>query len=332
MEIAGSTRCMTTSERDSNSSRISTHDINNILERLKNDMNQSSTNRNYLVIWCSLNNFLVRLDTLPDTWEERVALFGTYLVDYKKVKSTTLQCYISAIKHTLKCDNYKWNDELVWLNSLIRSCKKVNDTVYTRYPIHFKLLELILFEVGRMFKVQPYLETSYKSIFCLAYYGLMRTGEVVVAESGHTIKAKNVFVAANKNKIRIILYTSKTHDKSNRSQEIKISSSESTGKREKFFCPFQLLRSFMKLRGCYNSDEDNLFIFSDGQTPVTQHHVRAVLKDAISALNLNSDLYNFTSFRIGRASDLLKFGFDIETIKRLGRWKSNTVYKYICPV
>ena len=232
----------------------------------------------------------MRLDTLPDSWEERVALFRAYLVEYRKIKSTTLRCYISAIKHTLKCNGYKWRDEVVWLNSLIRSCKKIKNTVYTRFPIHFKLLEMILFEIGRKFKCQPYLDCLYKSIFSLAYYGLLRTGEVVAADGGHTIKAKNILVATNKNKIRIILYSSKTHDESMSPQEIKISSNENTGKGVKFFCPFHLLRSFIKLRGCYNSDDENLFIFSDGKTPVNQHHVRTVLKEAIAALNLNSDL------------------------------------------
>ena len=218
-----------------------------ILERLKNNMNRSTTNKNYYTIWKSLNSFLTKLDSIPEFWEERVALFGAYLVEYKNVKSTTLRSYISAIKHTLKVDNYKWNDQMVWLNSLIRSCKKVNDTVYIRFPIHFKLLEMILFDVQRMYRDQPYLSCLYKAIFTSAYYGLLRTGEAVAAEGGHTIKAKNVFMASKKKKILIILYTSKTHDESQEPQEIKISSNEITGNNKKFFCPVETLGTYMKL-------------------------------------------------------------------------------------
>ena len=87
----------------------------------------------------------------------------------------------------------------------------------------------------------------------------------------------------------------------------------------------------MSLRGGYKKDSDKLYIFRDG-SPVTQTHIRAVLKEALKNLGLNAELYNFTSLCIGRASDLQKFGVSIEKIKRMGRWKSNTVYKYIRPV
>ena len=87
----------------------------------------------------------------------------------------------------------------------------------------------------------------------------------------------------------------------------------------------------MKLRGNYLSDVENFFIFRD-RTPVKHHHVWKILKTAIKHLNLNPDCYNFQLTHIGRASGLLKFGFSIEKIKRTGRWKSNTVYKYIRPV
>ena len=219
--ILGKKRATASTISTKSDCRYSLIKMQGILEKLKNNINRDTTNKNYYTIWKSLNNFLVKLDSIPEFWEERVAIFCAYLVEYKNIKSTTQQSYISAIKHTLKCDRYKWNEEMVWLNSLIRSCKKVNDTVYTRFPIHFKLLEMILFEVNRIYDTQPFLTIMYQSIFTLAYYGLLRTGETVLADGGHMIKAKNVFIADNKDKIRIILHSSKTHDESTQPQEIK---------------------------------------------------------------------------------------------------------------
>ena len=43
----------------------------------------------------------------------------------------------------------------------------------------------------------------------------------------------------------------------------------------------------------------------------------------------NSKLYTFHSERSRRALDLLKLGLSVETIKRLGRWKSNAVFRYL---
>ena len=91
-------------------------------------------------------------------------------------------------------------------------------------PIHCKLLELILFEVDRHFSGQGQLYVSilYKTIIIIGYYGLFRIGELV--KGAHTIKAKNVHVAQNKEKILIVLYTSKTTGVNSHPQKIKITS------------------------------------------------------------------------------------------------------------
>ena len=253
--------------------------------------------------------------------------FAAYVIEIKKIQSSTLKSYISAIKHTLKVDGYEWQDNRVYFHSLIRSCRLSNDVVKTRLPIQFGMFELLLFEIERKLgTTQPYLETMYKTLFSLAYYGLMRVGEL--AWGDHSIKAKNIQIAANKNKIFILLYSSKTHDKESKPQEIKISSNECTGLKLKFFCPFTLVRNFLQIRGDYALDGEQFFIMAD-KSPVAPVQVRNMLRMLITALNLNPQVYDCHSFRIGRSTDLLKFGFDVETIKRLGRWKSNAVYKYM---
>ena len=133
---------------------------------------------------------------MPQSWEQRTALFCAHLVD-RGLKSTTLRSYVSAIKCILKDDKYKWVDGEVVLDSLIRACKLKNDIVTPRLPISKRLLELILFEIGRLFNQQPYLEILYKTVLAIGYYGLFRIGEMTVP-GDHTIKASNVHVAKNK--------------------------------------------------------------------------------------------------------------------------------------
>ena len=194
---------------------------------------------------------------------DRLALFIAYLVEYRKVQSGTVHSYISAIKNILKTDGYKWSEERVWFNALIRSCKLVNDTVKTRLPIHIGLLEIILFEMQRilMLRHQPYLKIMYKSLFALAYYRLMRIGELT--ESKHVIKAKDIHIAENKDKIRVLLYSSKMHGKESQPQQIKISASENTGRWKAFFCPFSLLRTYLRIRGPYLHEKEQFYIFKD---------------------------------------------------------------------
>ena len=186
---------------------------------------------------------------------------------------------------------------------------------------------------------QPYLTTLYQAIFCLLYYGLMRIGEVtksVQCANDHSIKNSSIHIGRNKDKILIILYSSKTHDASDYPQQIKISSLKEDEKhyQEKkknysFFCPFNIVRTYIDNRqGFNNLPEQNFFVFSDG-SPVWPTHVRAILKTAIANINLDPFLYNSHSMRAGMATDMLKAGVPVEKIRYIGRWKSNTVYKYL---
>ena len=212
------------------------------MDRLKNQMNRDLTARNYFSIWRQFNKFLIKLDHIPHSWEDRVAFFCAHLIEQRNIQSQTLKSYILAIKHTLRCDKYHWKDEKVWLGPLTRSSLLKNDEVHTRFPMHFKLLEIILFEIGQtvIADSQPYLICLYHVIICISYYGLMWIGKVT--DSDHIIKAKNVFIAHNKNRIRILLFSSKAHNKGSQPQEIKISASKVSGKNQKFFCPFLLMR------------------------------------------------------------------------------------------
>ena len=211
------------SSKSSQSSKIST-DYVNVLEKLKCRQTRASTENNYISICRHLNKFLINLDSRDSnlSWEERTALFGAYLVD-GGIQSSTLKSYFSAIKHILKQDGYKWDDNKVILSSLVRSCKLENDRVKIRLPICRNLLDLLLFEVQRYFNLQdapqPYLELLYKTIFCLAYYGMLRVGEI--SESPHNIKAKDVHVGDNKDKIMLVLYTSKTHGQESEPQKLR---------------------------------------------------------------------------------------------------------------
>ena len=157
-------------------------------------------------------------------------------------------------------------------------------------------------------------------------------------ENDHSIKNNNIHVGQNKDKILIILYSSKTHDQSSYPQQIKISSQKEEAKhirrqnkkcKHSFFCPFEVVRNYIgNRRGHNNPPDQNFFIFSDG-SPVTPTQVRNLLKQTISNFNLDSSLYSCHSLRAGRASDMLKSGVPIEKIRRLGRWRSNAVYKYL---
>ena len=71
-------------------------------------------------------------------------------------------------------------------------------------------------------KDSVYLQIMYKALFALSYYGMMRVGEVTYSD--HVVKAKDVHSAQNKDKLLLMLYSSKTHSKGMKPQRIKITS------------------------------------------------------------------------------------------------------------
>ena len=242
-----------------------------------------------------------------------------------------LKSYVSAIKRILVDDGYHWNNDKILLTSLTRACRLVNDRVKTCLPINCGLLEVLLFELERYFadSHQLYLELLYKSIFILGYYDLLRIGELTY--SPHTIHAKDVHLADNKEKLLLVLYTSKTHSRGMRPQKIKIVSNkqECSGKYIcRNFCPFAIINDYLEARGEYDTDEELFFIFRD-QTPVCPNHARNMLKLLLSRIGLDHNYYGMHSLCIGRCSDLVKYGYQILDVKILGCWKSNCVYKYI---
>ena len=296
------------SSSGSTSSRISTKHINDILEDLLANQNRKSTARNYLSIWRQFNTFLIQLDTLPQFWEDRTSLFIAHLVQ-KGIQSGTIKSYVSGIKDMLVHVNYKWDDSKILLTSLTKACRLCNDHVTTRLPIHCGLLELLLFELERCLSKQWYLECMYKAIFSLGYYGMLRISELV--KSDHVVKACNVHMALNKDKLMIMLYSSKTHGEGSRPQSIKIVSNqrEKSGKyAHRHFCPFVVINDFIKMRGNYAHEMEQFFIFHDG-SPMFPSQVQKMLNTVITNIGLDSSKYGVHSLRIERCTDLIKYGY-----------------------
>ena len=92
--------------------------------------------------------------------------------------------------------------------------------------------------------------------------------------------------------------------------------------------PFDLLQKYIIERRSCLSDSEPFFIFRD-RSPVTPAQTCGVLYLMLQKANLNAKVYCFHGLRTRRSVDLLRMGVSVETIKKLGRWKSNVVYDYL---
>ena len=199
-------------------------------------------------------------------------------------------------------------------------------------PIKRKLLNRIIDSVESFFadNPQPYLVCLYKALISTTF-GLFRIGEVT--HNNHVVKAKDVQIGTNKNKLLFVLYSSKTHDKSSKPQTVTIDEIvDKTNDRqevEHHNCPFQLLRDYLAIRRpYYKNDAEQFFVFSNG-SPVYPSQFRKMLKDLIKFNHIDETRYRVHSLHAGHASEMLDRGVTIDIIKRLGHWKSNAVFKYL---
>ena len=212
-------------------------------------------------------------------------------------------------------------------------CRLQNDSVRTRLPIQKGMLHIILRKIGEIWCDQPYLVAMYQAIYSTMYYGLLRVSEV--AGPQHAVKAGDIQVGTNKEKFLSILRTSKTHWRNVKPQLIKISARRSKNsdadiqsKLEDEFCPYTLLDRYSKMRGPFRKKSDPFFVLSDG-SGVTPYQVCNTLKLVIKLAGFNPNLYSSHSTRVGRSTDIAKYGLSVETIKKLGRWRSNAVFRYL---
>ena len=309
------------------SSTISTAEIQDIVERLKHQHFRDTTRVTYYSIW---KQFFIRLDDRPKRWEDRIILFLGHLIGECHLQSSTVRTYLSAIRAVLAEDEIQLKENHFLVSSLTKACRLKNDTIITRLPIHKELLHRILKELDKWAdeENQPYLKVLYRAIFVSSYYGLLRVGEV--AQSPHSITVNNVQIGVNKMKLLFILKSSKTHSEADPPQMVKINSTpinRSTNTTANRYCPYKLVDDYSTTRPHVISDTEQFFVFSDC-SPVTPEQVRAQLRLMIERIGLDSSLYNVHSMRIGHCSDLLKYGVSVETIKKIGRWKSNAVFHY----
>ena len=215
------------------------------------------------------------------------------------------------------------------MTSLTRACRLVNDKVITKLPIRKSMLHVLLNELQDVFSTQPFLCKLYRALFSTAYFGLFHVGEITTGS--HPVLA-----------ILFVLRLSKTHGAYTRPQTVKITSRRLerqnseldviTNKEletDRKYCPYIILNEYLEVRGPFNDQKEPFFVFSD-HSPVTPQQMRKCLKETLRLAGFNEQFYGTARFRSGRASDLLIIcKLSVSSIKKIGRWSSNAVYRYL---
>lgn len=176
-----------------------------IKDKIKGLSIRKSTKRCYYNRWKALNKFLINFDTIPETWEERITLYITHLINQKK-QPAMVKSYLSAIRFILFEDGVILQENRVELAALLRACKLQNKKLFIRLPIQYKLFRAILRKTSTFIiqqKGQKYLGKLLRAAFSMAYFGLMRVSELTAGD--HQLKAADVRISRAKGKIVLYL-------------------------------------------------------------------------------------------------------------------------------
>ena len=134
----------------SGSSQLSARYFENVLNKLKGRHFRKLTRKNYYKIWKLFNNFFIRLDQKPDSWEHRLVLHITYLIHIGR-ESATISSYISAIRAVLLTEGIEIMKDSFTLTALVQACKIVNNKPHIHLGITKGLLHMILDRVEKDF-------------------------------------------------------------------------------------------------------------------------------------------------------------------------------------
>lgn len=162
----------------------------------------------------------------------------------------------------------------------------------------------------------------FKAAYLLAYFGLLRVSEIVFTnqlQANRPLLQSDVQIETGSRALLVSIRVSKTNQYG-APTTLRIPAS---GNQD--FCCVTAMQKYFSLRptGAYY-----LFSHING-SPLTRSQFSGILAKAIRTLGLSTHSYLSHSFRIGRATVLASQGVPIETIKKLGRWKSDAVEQYI---
>ena len=163
----------------------------------------------------------------------------------------------------------------------------------------------------------------FKAAYLVAYFGLLRVSEIVFTNqinANRPLLYSDVQASDGSQAVLISIRVSKINQ-SGAPTILRIPRSGNPS-----LCCVTAVQNYLHLRPCHSQ-----YFFSHmNGSPLTRSQFTGVLSKAIRCLGLPTQVYTSHSFRIGRASDLASKGLSNETIKQLGRWKSDAVEQYIC--
>ena len=204
---------------------------------------------------------------------------------------------------------------------MLQGAKKSRIQVDDRLPITKSILFRLVLALNNTCAISYY-QSLYKAMFVVAFYGLLRVGEItkkINDKDSHCLQYSDIAMQDQSFSINF------------RSHKYSI-----PGKVSRIFihklvhdpaCTLFHLQNYFRMRG---KDGGNLFQHPIG-TPISRSQFTEILNTALCFIGLSPSLYKGHSFRIGACTWHMEQGCSDSQLCNMGRWRSNAFLKYIRP-
>lgn len=238
---------------------------------------------------------------------------------------STIHSHVSALSYVHKFMGIEDPTASFIVTKMLKGCENLRKSVDTRLPITKTILEKLIAALDLCIK-EFAVRILLKAIFLLAFHAFLRLGEILVRSSedfGKVVQVQDVsFQIQNGVPTSVDLVL--RHFKNIRNNQ-PVTISIETNRTNPQFCPVAILVTYLKH---FNHLSGPLFQFQNGQ-PVPHNYVSKQLANVLTFVGINSKQYSGHSFRIGAATHATNLGFSEQYIRKMGRWHSNAVQKYI---
>lgn len=300
-------------------SPISEGDINGEVNRLLACSIATNTNQTYNVGLQAFSQFRNE-HGLQQVWPPPNSHINKFIahLSLRGYKHSTASAYIAGISFHCKLHCGIDPTKQFMVQKLLQGMKRTNKHHDTRLPITIEILNAIMHKLHLVCS-NGFEEKLFKSAFSLAFYALLRVGEMAISKGNTIDKLIQIGDVKLQNKcIHLHIRHSKT-DQLGLGTTLAIPACRSPS------CPYSAMQDYLHVRP---NTPGPLFCHFSGQ-PLTRYQFSAMLTKTLHTLGIYSTEYKSHSFRIGAATTLAHQGYNNDIIQAAGRWHSNVYASYI---
>ena len=237
---------------------------------------------------------------------------------------TTVVGKISAIAYLCKILNVVDITKLFVVQKMLVAVKRKGHCIDSRAPITFDILVKIIQAVD--FSDRPiYLKLLIKSMYLIAFNAFLRVGEFTVNTQNDyrkVIQISDIRFFEDSTNERVLELTIREYKHNIKGPPFIVLIPKSTHKN---VCVVNILMEYIKIRPNVIGP---LFIFTDSKAVSRRFFINELNKDAQCTGMISKNIKSH-SFRIGAATTASMCGINDDTIKRLGRWKTDSFKRYV---